>query len=186
MMRALIAAGLDRSTYLWTDDNLSTSYLFDKLDTLELDTLRTYRNYGRVCCFKGFDPRSFAFNTRAAEGDFAQQFEIMRRLLALGIDLYGYVTLTSPRSAGVAAGVAELVDRLQALDPNLPLRVVPLQIRVFTPVNARIAANQARERSLAIQEEAIAAWTSEIGRRFDPGLRALDIASVPLVQGGRP
>ena len=29
MMRALKDAGLDRSTYLWTDDNLSTPYLFD-------------------------------------------------------------------------------------------------------------------------------------------------------------
>jgi len=184
MMRALMEAGLDQTTYLWTDDNLSTTYLFDHLAADDLRLLRSYPNYGRVCCFKGFDSRSFAFNTRAAENDFAKQFEVMHRLLELGIDLYGYVTLTSPNADGVATGVADLVDRLQTLDPNLPLRVVPLQIRVFTPVNARIAAHRERERSLAIQEEAIAAWTDEIDRRFEPALRELDIASVPLTSRG--
>ena len=133
MMRALTDAALDGSTYLWTDDNLSTTYLFDHLSREELAALQGYRNYGRVCCFKGFDPRSFAFNTRAAQSDFAQQFHIMRRLLDLDLDIYGYVTLTSPNEDGVDAGVADLLDRMQELDQNLPLRVVPLHIRVFTP-----------------------------------------------------
>jgi organic radical activating enzyme len=31
MMQALSSAGLDRATYLWSDDNLSTRYLFEKL-----------------------------------------------------------------------------------------------------------------------------------------------------------
>ena len=96
-----------------------------------------------------------------------QQFEIMRRLLDLDLDLYGYVTLTSPYDEGVDAGVADLVDRLQELDANLPLRVVPLQIRIFTPVSARVADHADRERSLVIQEQAIAAWNFEIEKRFD-------------------
>jgi uncharacterized Fe-S cluster-containing radical SAM superfamily protein len=180
MMKALDAAGLASSTYLWTDDNLSTTYLFDHLTQNELNTLQAYRNYGRVCCFKGYDARSFAFNTRAAEADFARQFEIMRRLLDLDLDLYGYVTLTSPHDTGVSRAVAEFVDRLQALDPNLPLRVVPLQIRLYTPVNARMADRADRERSLAVQEEAIAAWNNELARRFAPEVRALPISSLPL------
>ncbi|MDL2409174.1 radical SAM protein [Rhizobium calliandrae] len=180
MMRALKDRGLDQSTYLWTDDNLSTTYLFDKLTTDDLALLRSYRNYGRVCCFKGFDPYSFAFNTKAAESDFANQFAIMRRLLDLGLDLYGYVTLTSPRGQGVAAGVRSLVDRLQELDPHLPLRTIPLEIRVFSPVGARLAANDERQISLAVQQDAIAAWNEEIEKRFNVEMRALPIASVPL------
>lgn len=181
MMRALQDAGLAESTYLWTDDNLSTTYLFETLPQDDLNLLRGYRNYGRVCCIKGFDARSFAFNTRAAQEDYGRQFDILKRVLELGIDVYGYVTLTSPHSDGVAISVADLVDRLQAIDPNFPLRVIPLRIEIFTPVERRLARDAIRERSLAVQEEAIAAWTRELARRFSPELRNLPICDVPLV-----
>jgi uncharacterized Fe-S cluster-containing radical SAM superfamily protein len=184
MMEALTAAGLADSSYLWTDDNLSTTYLFDCLDSAQIDRVRSYRNYGRVCCFKGYDRRSFAFNTRAAESDYDRQFEVMQRLLALGIDIYGYVTLTSPHVDGVREGVCDLLDRMQMLDANLPLRVVPLQIRMFAPVGARLERDEARVRSMAIQEEAIAVWNAELRRRFTEKLRSLDVASVPLVSRG--
>jgi len=181
MMRALIDAGLAETTFLWTDDNLSTTYLFDALPSSDLKLLRSYRNYGRVCCIKGFDARSFAFNTRAAPQDYDRQFEILRRVLDLGLDVYGYVTLTSPFDDGVARGVADLMDRLQAIDPNYPLRVIPLRIQVYTPVEQRIARDDARERSLVVQEEAIAAWMTELERRFCQDLLALQICDVPLV-----
>jgi uncharacterized Fe-S cluster-containing radical SAM superfamily protein len=181
MMQALINAGLARTTYLWTDDNLSTTYLFDKLTPADLALLRGYRNYGRVCCVKGFDARSFAFNTRAAPQDYHRQFDILRRVLALGLDVYGYVTLTSPHDDDVANGVADLMDRLQAIEPNFPLRMIPLRIQVFAPVEQRLARDEAREKSLAVQEEAITAWSGEIMRRFSPELRALQICDVPLI-----
>ncbi len=180
MMRALDGAGLADTTYLWTDDNLSTTYLFDALSSDELARLRSYRNYGRVCCIKGFDARSFAFNTRAAADGFERQFEVLRRVVDLGLDVYGYITLTSPDDRAVDGGVADLVDRLQAIDPNYPLRVVPLQITVFTPVAQRLARDADRERSLVVQEQAIAAWNSELIKRFSPALRALPIGAVPL------
>ena len=180
MMRALTSAGLAETTYLWSDDNLSTFYLFEKVAPADLALLRSYRNYGRVCCLKGFDARSFAFNTRAGPHDYKRQFEVLRRVLDFGLDVYGYVTLTSPHDDGVGQGVADLVDRLQAIDPHFPLRVIPLRIQVFTPVEQRLARNEAWERSLGVQEEAIAAWTGELERRFSPELRALQICDVPL------
>src|SRR5205814_1911128 len=63
MMEALEAAGLASNTFLWTDDNLSTEYLFEKLTKEQITHMQGYRNYGRVCCFKGFDEQSFTFNT---------------------------------------------------------------------------------------------------------------------------
>ena len=173
---------LDRSTYLWTDDNLSTTYLFDQLSPAELDSIASYRNYGRVCCFKGYDPQSFAFNTGAMPGDYDQQFRIMGRLLDLGLDLYGYVTLTSEDDNGVEEGVRDFVDRLQELNTNLPLRVIPLKIEVFSPVTRRIT--PVRERSLAMQEAAIGVWYAELNRRFESRLCTADITDVPL--SGRP
>lgn len=181
MMRALADAGLADSTYLWTDDNLSTTYLFDALSPADLKLVQSYRNYGRVCCVKGFDARSFAFNTRAAPEDYARQFQILRRVLALGLDVYGYVTLTSPHDDGIGQGVGDLVDRLQEIDPNFPLRVIPLRIQIFTPVEQRLTRDSNRERSLAVQEEAIAAWTSELDRRFPADLRSLSVCDVPLL-----
>ena len=185
MMRALRNAGFERSTYLWTDDNLSTTYLFDTLSTADRDLLCTYRNYGRVCCIKGFDSRSFAFNTRAAPADFDRQFDILGRVIGLGIDTYGYVTLSSVHEDGVAEGVRELLDRLQAIDSNFPLRIVPLRIQIFTPVKRRLERDSDSERSLFVQEEAIAVWNAEIERRFDGGLRARQICDVPLREGPR-
>jgi hypothetical protein len=178
MMEALAAAGLDQTTYLWSDDNLSTTYLFDKLSPDDLKRMLGYRNYGRVCCFKGFDARSFAFNTRAVGSDFDLQFEIMRRLLDLGLDLYGYATFTASDANKIDAAMRVFVDRLQALDPNLPLRVVPLEIREFSPVTPRM--NEARQESLVVQQAAIAAWQRELESRFPARLRSLGIADVPL------
>ena len=164
---------------------LSTSYLFDVLSSADLDLLRCYPNYGRVCCIKGFDRRSFAFNTRAAPSDYDRQFEIPRRVIDLGIDVYGYVTLTSPHEDGIAEGVCDLLDRLQAVDRNFPLRVVPLRIQVFTPVEQRLARDHDRERSLGVQEVAIAAWNTEIERRFDVSLRSTPTPDVRLGDGRR-
>lgn len=178
MMEALELAGLAASTFLWTDDNLSTRYLFDKLKRHELDRLSGYRNYGRVCCFKGFDAASFSFNTRAAQSDFEKQFMIMRQLLELGLDVYGYITLTGPDPVGVEAKVNALFDRLQALDVNLPLRIVPLEIRAFSPMETRM--KDLHHASLEVQTKAIAAWNESIARRFDPAARATAISSVPL------
>lgn len=180
MMRSLTKYGLNDSTYLWTDDNLSTRFLIEKLHSDDMHLIKSYKNYGRVCCFKGFDAHSFAFNTKARGEDFSTQFDIMRQVLDLGIDVYGYVTLTSPRGDGVQSAVAEFVDRLQMLDPNLPLRTVPLQIRVFSPVGARLEDNADRERSLLVQQDAIAAWNEEIEHRFSDYMRALPIAEVGL------
>lgn len=185
MMRALQNAGLDETTYLWTDHNLSTTYLFDALSPADRALLCAYPNYGRVCCIKGFDARSFTFNTRAATDGYEQQFATLRRVLELGLDTYGYVTLTSPRDDGVAALVADLIDRLQAIDLNFPLRVVPLRITVFTPVAQRLAREPDRARSLAIQEEAIAVWNAELDRRFDASLRTRPICDVPLARSAR-
>ena len=178
MMEALETEGLASETFLWTDDNLSTEYLFDNLSKAQLSRLTAYRNYGRVCCFKGFDDESFAFNTQAAASEFDRQFVIMRRLLDLGLDVYGYITLTGPNEAELPAKIARLFDRLQTLDPNLPLRVIPLEIREFSPMANRM--NQERQFSLKVQARAIAEWRANIADRFDENARALDISSVSL------
>jgi uncharacterized Fe-S cluster-containing radical SAM superfamily protein len=178
MMDALDTAGLSTSTYLWSDDNLSTTYLFDELSTAQIDRLQSYPNYGRVCCFKGFDAESFSFNTNAQKGDFDRQFDIMARLLTLDIDLYGYLTLTAPSDNQLASKMSAFMDRLQSLDPHLPLRIVPLKIGVYGPVTGRLTPE--REKSLKIQETAIALWVAELEARYSNELISRSICDIRI------
>jgi organic radical activating enzyme len=113
MMAALERRGLRDSVYLWSDDNLSNDYFWQYLDDAARARVVGYSKYGRVCCFKGYNRESFSFNTMAAPELFDRQFVLMRRLADLGLDLYAYVTLTTPRSAQMSSHMRVFVDRLQ-------------------------------------------------------------------------
>lgn len=178
MMQEVQQRGLERHVYLWSDDNLSTDYLWRFLSPAQQALLAGYPNYGRVCCFKGFDAESFAFNTHAAPALFDRQFVLMQQLLNLGLDLYAYTTFTTPKPDGIADAMARFVDRLQSLDPNLPLRTVPLEIQVFTPVAGRM--NPATEASLRYQWLAIDCWQRELEQRYSGTARTQSIVDVPL------
>jgi uncharacterized Fe-S cluster-containing radical SAM superfamily protein len=178
-MAALESAGLSESVYLWSDDNLSTDFVFSELSASDRAFLARYRNYGRVCCFKGFDAEAFSFNTGAGHDGFDRQFELFARYLELGIDLYGYVTLTGPSLESVAEGVSAFVDRLQAISPTLPLRVVPLQIVPFGPMLHRPLADN-KGVALAVQEAAIAKWRTTLAERFSAAALAQPITEVVL------
>jgi uncharacterized Fe-S cluster-containing radical SAM superfamily protein len=182
MMAALREAGIADEVYLWSDDNLSTDYFWRYLDEETRAAVSAYERYGKVCCFKGYDSQSFSFNTKATPELFDQQFEVMRRLLQdTSIDLYAYATFTTPTTDALPREMSAFLDRLQALDPRLPLRTVPLEVVPFTPVHSRMS----REHSdaLAGQQHAIAAWNAELDRRFTAAERALDITDVEL-RGG--
>jgi uncharacterized Fe-S cluster-containing radical SAM superfamily protein len=75
MLRELRKRGLGESVYLWSDDNLSNDYFWRYVSPPDRQLLASSSHYGRVCCFKGFDEASFAFNTKAAPSLFTRQFE---------------------------------------------------------------------------------------------------------------
>lgn len=178
MIRELNARGLDRSIYLWSDDNLSNDYLWRFLDRSDIDLLRNYQMYGKVGCFKGFNSESFSFNTGAHPSLFDQQFDLLGRLLELGLDQYAYVTFTTPTDQGILPEMKQFVDRLQRLDENLPLRTIPLEISVFAPVVLRKQPKM--EEALGNQHRAVEAWQEELDRRFTSTERAANIVDVPL------
>jgi uncharacterized Fe-S cluster-containing radical SAM superfamily protein len=178
MMEALEAQGLSQSVYLWSDDNLSTDYLWTYLSDDERMRMATYRNYGRVCCFKGFDTESFTFNTAATPDCFDRQFVLMDRLLDLGIDIYAYATFTTPSPNGMEDAIQSFCDRLQHLDEYLPLRLVPLEVQVFTPVKRRLT--PAMHSAMEYQYQAVELWQRELERRFSCQERSWNIADVPL------
>ena len=171
--------GLAESHYLWSDDNLSNDYFWTRLDRSERAVLASRPGYGKVCCFKGFDDRSFAFNTGAAPGLFARQFELFARLLRdTDIDLYAYATFTSPHADRTAPEIARFADRLQEIDPMLPLRLIPLRVEDFTPAKSRMGPEHLT--AMRVQDEAVAAWGAELAARFPAAQRALPITEVEL------
>ena len=178
MIQEIQARGLEDTVYLWSDDNLSTDYFWRYLAADDVDLVRNARNYGRVCCFKGFDEESFSFNTLADETLFQRQFDLFGRFLDFGIDLYAYVTLTSPTSDRIADRVRRFVDRLQKVHENLPLRTVPLEIQVFAPVHGRV--KQEQREALKVQQIAVEAWCREIENRYTLDDRNSPITVVPL------
>ena len=153
---ALRDAGAGDSTYLWTDDNLSNDYFWRYLSDDEISLVATWPLFGRVGCFKGYDAASFAFNTAAAPDLFDRQFELFARHLDLGVDCYGYVTLTGP-------------------DPSRVVEAIP---RLWGPVHARLT--EPRQHSLDVQSRAVEAWNVELSRRFTTKLRETPIHLVRM------
>jgi len=178
MMKGLIARGLEKAVYLWSDDNLSTDYFWRYLSGAERSLVASYPSYGRVCCFKGFDAASFAFNTKAEPSLFDRQFDLMGRFLKSGIDLYAYATLTAPSGAGVSKAMRLFVDRLQQLHHNLPLRTVPLKIGLYAPVLPRLDVDA--RFALSVQDDAVAVWCEELERRYSAAERSMHATDIPL------
>jgi uncharacterized Fe-S cluster-containing radical SAM superfamily protein len=177
-MSALRDAGVADSVYLWSDDNLSNDYFFRYLPDDTRKMVVEYPGYSRVCCFKGFDAQSFAFNTKASPDLFDRQFKLFSQLLATDMDLYAYATFTAPSADGMPALMGTFVDRLQQISEALPLRLIPLEIEEYGPVTKRIKAEH--RTSMEVQQVAIECWTSELRRRFTATELELPINEVPV------
>lgn len=177
-MEELKRNGVEDEVYVWSDDNLSCDHFWRFLTPEQQDFVASYPNYGRVACFKGFDAQSFAFNTSAESSWFDRQFDLLSRLVDLDIDIYAYVTLTTPEAAAIADGLPRFVDRLQQIHENLPLRTVPLEIQNFTPMMKRV--DESRRNALQNQWRAIEMWQRELENRFPSCQRELPITDVAM------
>jgi uncharacterized Fe-S cluster-containing radical SAM superfamily protein len=178
MMAEIQARGLENKVYLWSDDNLSNDFFWRFLTDSDREFMVSYRNYGRVCCFKGFNPESFSFNTLADPALFDRQFSLMGRLLATNLDLYAYVTITTPTLMNIESDMRQFVDRLQELNETLPLRTIPLQIEMFAPVAGRL--NTVKNEAMKNQWVALEHWQKELDSRFSSEDRDRNITEVSL------
>src|SRR6266851_3450732 len=179
MIDALADAGLTQQVYLWSDDNLSNDYLFRYLTDDQISGLAAASNYGRACCLKGFDRASFAFNTTAPAEHFDRQLALLRRIIATGMDVYCYATFTTPTlPKSPADSMRQLADDLQSIDEYLPLRLVPLEVSVFSPVHSRL--RSAHAESLQLQQYMVAAWHAVLAERYTVTQRATAVTDIPL------
>ena len=178
MMESLKKRGLSEKIFLWSDDNLSNDYLWTYLSDEQINLMSTYKMYSRVCCFKGINEVSFSVNTKADPKLFYQQFELCKKLLDIKLDLYCYLTLPAASSTNFEYDIPKFIDRVQDINVNLPLRIVPLHIFQFTPVKARM--NDITRDYMVGQERAIEIWKREIQKRFTKSQLELQITEVKL------
>lgn len=176
-MRALERCGKADKVYLWSDDTLTTDFLFE-MDMADIKYMASYPMYGKVCCFKGFDKESFAFNSKLPSEMFEEQLIRFAKYLELGFDLYGYITLTCSNIDGIDEKIGAFMDRLQKIHPMLPLRVIPLKIMVFTPTQCRM--NPVYKDSLINQSVAVEAWKKMLIERFSEEKRNKKIHEVKI------
>ncbi len=168
-----------KNVYLWADDNLTVDYYSTVLTRSEIQEISIFPRFGSVGCFKGFDDESFSFNTSLPPGLFATQFNIFKTILSFGWDLYGYVTFTTHSAYSLPGRISKFVDRLQEIDENLPLRVIPLKIKPYSPTKDRM--REIHEKSLRIQYDVLHCWLQELEHRFRPELLRKEICDIPYV-----
>lgn len=179
MMEALKRRKLEDQYYLWMDDNLSTYFPWQFLSSSDFEVLKTYENFGRVGCFKGFSGESFQENTRASPEMLARQVDIISKWVNLGVDTYGYITLTTSSLNGMRNSLREFMNLVQErVGSYFLLRTIPLEILKFGPTTTRMKATE--ERAIENQYVVLAAWMDEIANRFSRGERELPIYKVPM------
>lgn len=179
MMKELQVCGLDQEVFLWSDDNLSGDYFWSILSDADRDLVRSYDKYARVACFKGYDAESFTFNTLAQPEEFDRQFERFEKYVDFGLDIYAYVTFTNPSDERLTEKITLFVDRLQRIHELLPLRTVPLEIRMYTPVESR-GVKPEMTKAMNVQYDAVSAWDDVLTSRFTQKEREMSICDVRL------
>jgi uncharacterized Fe-S cluster-containing radical SAM superfamily protein len=179
MMEAIQRRNLEDEYFLWMDDNLSVYFAWDYLTPSDFKLMKSFRNFGRVGCFKGFSPSSFTENTNASPDLFERQIDIMSRWVKMGLDMYGYITLTASNLGGMHEALRLFMDSIQKkVCHYFPLRTVPLQVRQFTPTRTRM--KEREERAMKNQFEILGAWSDELNARYSKRERNLPIYNVSL------
>ncbi len=178
MMEVLKNRGLDNKIFLWSDDNLSNDYFWKYLTPAQIELVSAYKMYSRVCCFKGIDETSFSLNTNANPELFAQQFDLLKRLLQANIDVYCYITLTANTDTNFEMVIPKFLDLIQSIDEMFPLRIVPLKIFEFTPVISRM--NSEFKNMMEGQYTALELWKKELLQRFSSAQLSLPITEIKL------
>lgn len=163
-MKELEKRQMDKEFFLWSDDVLTTDFTEKYLSKEKLNYLINYSNYAKVCCLKGFDSESFAYNSNMRKELFNVQLTKLEKYVRMGLDIYGYIILVTPNVERAEEKIKTLMDKLQKISKYLPLRIIPIKIEIFSAVVSRMT--EERELSLLNQYKVLKLWNKELKRRF--------------------
>lgn len=149
--------------FVWMDDNLSGFLSWELLSHSDWERMRR-PTFAKLCGLKGIDAQRFSENTSVHPRFYERQFEILSRFINERIEIYIELVLTSADDTDITLSMRKFVDRLSQVHPNLPLRVNPTQIRLYTPTRTRLNPN--RLKALQNQYKFNQAWLEELQKRF--------------------
>ena len=176
-MEAIIKKGKENDYYLWSDDTISTNSMEINLSKKDIEFMSQYKNYGKVCCFKGFDQYSYHFNTRNNSIEYDDQFVYLKKYIDYGFDVYAYITLTTDNIYNIEEKIKIFFDCVQRnIAEHFPLRIVPLKIVEFTPTKKRL--NMDYKHAILNQMIVLNVWNEEIEKRFSLKLRNMNITDI--------
>jgi hypothetical protein len=165
--------------YLWSDDTISTNSMGKYLSREDIEFMASYKKYGKVCCFKGFDNYSYSFNSRLTDSGYNNQFIYIKQYIDFGFDVYAYITLTSDNMESIKNKISIFIDRIQTdISELFPLRIVPLKIIEFTPTKNRM--NEKQKLAINNQKEILNIWNEEIAKRFPSCLLRMNISELEI------
>lgn len=179
-MKEFEKRNLQNKIYLWSDDVLTTNIMFDKLSKAQIDYMSSYRMYGKVACLKGFDEESFRFNACVSPDVFKNQLYIAKKYIKSGFDIFFYITLTCSNLDNILQRISNFFDELQKISYYLPLRIVPIKIKVFDNNANRILVGE-RKDSLDNQYVVLNVWQEELEKRFSKNELSQNIADIKLL-----
>ena len=166
-LEARKALGMDKSHFIWSDDNLSNDFFWTKLTDDQRNFMKNEKGYARVACLKGYDPESFSFNTGMPKQMFLQQIQRLARFYRAGFNQYGYITLTTPTCKNIDTKIPYLFDKIQTeISEDFFLRIVPLEIFQYN-VNSSEFHKQASRN----QYNVLDVWRKELEKRFPSSVR---------------
>lgn len=166
-LKARKEMGMDKSHFIWSDDNLSNDFFWTKLTDEQREFMRNEQGYARVACLKGYDPESFAFNTGMPKQMFFQQICRLARLYHAGFNQYGYVTLTTLTCKDLNSKIPYLFDKIQTeISEEFLLRVIPLEIFQYN-----VNSNKFQKQAAQNQYKVLDVWQKELGNRFSTSIR---------------
>ena len=162
-MKELEKRNLSNKIFLWSDDVLSTDYLFN-MDIKKIKYMINYKNYAKVCCLKGFDDESYKFNTLLNKEGFNNQLIRLQKYIELGFDVYCYVIFTCENTKNAESKIEEFIYKLQRISYYLPLRVIPIKIEKFSAVLPRL--DKIRDESINNQYKIVNIWNKKISEIY--------------------
>ena len=158
--------GLNESTYLWIDTNLSTTKYIEKLEN-DLKNIMQKINVGVVGCFKGVCKEDFSMLTGARQEFYENQFKSTKLFLKWKTDFYVYLPALIYEN-NVEQKIKDFIKKLKEINKNLPLRVEMLEIKEVggAPKNIEQKAKQGRPMPKTDQRGVFDSWYNKLLPEF--------------------
>lgn len=127
-------SGSENSNFhIRSEDNLNNDFLWRFLTDRKISELANSPLYTRIGCFKGFNEESVLSSTKTAvAGSYSTQIEVAKRLFSSGFDPFYYVVFPVSHTQNLESDIRHFFQDLQTIVEWLPLRVVPLKLRLTT------------------------------------------------------